>query len=150
MIHLFKNIGASFVVAFLIYTLLEKLESQYVYKFLENNLINLLVTILAINSATLSIVLVKIRELTDKSSSSDSFKATRIEMLFSIKEQIALIFISLFLLATISSKKIVSLQLVILNDSMNVALIACFVYAMIILFDIAKSVFVILDYNSKD
>jgi hypothetical protein len=58
---------------------------------LKSNITNLQVALLAVNAATLGIVLTKIRELIDKIGKSEAFEATRKEMMMSIKEQVALI-----------------------------------------------------------
>jgi hypothetical protein len=57
---------------------------------LKSNITNLQVALLAVNAATLGIVLTKIRELIDKIGKSEAFEATRKEMMMSIKEQVAL------------------------------------------------------------
>lgn len=121
-------------------------ESQYLNNFLKNNLITLLIALLAINSATMGIVLTKIRELIDRAGAgSEVFQATKDEMLLSIKEQIALIIISVVLLTfgdTLISKQTEDLQKIY-----SVALCAIFAYSIINLYDTAKSVLIIIDYD---
>lgn len=115
--------------------------------FLVNNLTTLLVTLLAINSATLGIVLTKIRELIDSNAINANFDNTKREMFFSIKEQIWLIIISLILI-TLYQSKIIQNHVKI-HDMCNVVMIGCFSYALLILYDVAKSVFIILDFKNK-
>lgn len=56
------NIFLSIGVGYLFTQLQIFLETKFLIDFLQNNLITLLVALIAINSATLSIVLTKIRE----------------------------------------------------------------------------------------
>ena len=62
----------------------------------------------------------------------------------SIKEQVALIGISLFLLALASAK---TPPVYFSDDVFQTLLLASFVYSLLILYDTAKSIFVILDYR---
>jgi len=104
----------------------------------------LLVALIAINSATLSIVLTKIRELMDKHMNAN-FSATKSQMILSINEQIILIFFSIILIIVGEASSIKSNEhLKILVD---VLICASFIYGIRILYDTAKSVFVILDYK---
>jgi len=121
-------------------------QTQYLNNFLSSNLITLLVALLAINSATMGIVLTKIRDLVDKKGGgSEFFSTTKSEMLLSIKEQIGLIIIAVLLL-TIRDSVFVSA-----NDDLSsgfaVALCAVFVYSLLNLYDTAKSVIIIIDYD---
>ncbi|MCY1309588.1 hypothetical protein D9M70_596960 [compost metagenome] len=121
-------------------------QSQYLNDFLKGNLVTLLVALLAINSATMGIVLTKIRDLIDKKGEgSEHFQSTKSQMLLSIKEQIALIVSAVFLL-TIGGSSFIS-QHQELKSGYWVLLSAIFVYAMIVLYDTAKSVIIIIDYE---
>ena len=62
------------------------LESDYIIRFLDENLVSLLIALLAINTASLGIVLSKIREILDSKAGSHDFAATKSAMLCSIKE----------------------------------------------------------------
>lgn len=136
------SLGAAYVCQFI-----QSLgESQYLNEFLKGNLITLLVALLAINSATMGIVLTKIRDLIDKNGTgSDSFQATKKEMLLSIKEQIALIVSAVFLL-TIGGSSFISNSSEI-QTGYWVLITGVFIYAMIVLYDTAKSVIIIIDYE---
>ena len=139
---LFKNIFISIGVAFILEQLQILLKTNYLIIFLEQNLVSLLIALLAINTASLGIILSKIRELLDKNNKI-SFDKTKKEMLKSIQEQIILIFLSLILLMFVNSN--------ILKDNLpllqvlETIVVACFVYSILILFDTAKSVFIILN-----
>tara|TARA_R110002124_G_scaffold85350_1_gene221398 strand:- start:998 stop:1441 length:444 start_codon:yes stop_codon:yes gene_type:complete len=121
-------------------------ETHYLTSFLQQNLITLLVALLAINSATMGIVLTKIRDLIDKAGGgAECFNDTKAQMLLSIKEQIALIVIAASLLTVGGS------ALVVANEEMQsafaISLTAIFVYSMLNLYDSAKSVLIIIDYE---
>jgi len=141
--HTLISIGG----AFLLYQMQLLLHSNYLMDFLSNNLVSLLVAVLAINTASLGIVLSKIRELLDSVNGNHNFSGTKTEMLFSIKEQIVLIFLSLFLL-TIDDSKLLD-QYPQVKSLIEIGIVSCFVYAMQILYDTAKSIFVVLDFNQK-
>lgn len=121
-------------------------QSQYLNDFLKANLITLLIALLAINSATMGIVLTKIRELIDKKGvGSESFSATKSEMLLSIKEQVGLIALSVILLTLNDSVFVLNNSE--LKSGMSVAICSIFAYSLLNLYDTAKSVIIIIDYD---
>lgn len=121
-------------------------QSQYLNEFLKGNLITLLVALLAINSATMGIVLTKIRDLIDKKGEgSEHFQSTKSQMLLSIKEQIALIVLAVIML-TVGGSNFIN-QNPDLKSGYWVLISAIFVYAMVVLYDTAKSVIIIIDYE---
>lgn len=143
-----KNILISLAIGF-IFAILENIFcTQVLTTFLKNNLITILIALLAINSATLSIVLTKIREIMEQHRDKADFTLTRKEMLFSIYEQVVLIFIFAVVLIICSSKIFddfsISVQLFL-----NSMLIGNFIYGVLILLDTAKSIFVILDFKKE-
>lgn len=127
--------------AFLAQTIFSSVQSRYVYTFLSANLINVQVALLAINTATLGIVLTKLRDLTDRGGSSEQFHDVRRQMLLSIKEQIALVFFAIIFLSLQEAK---NLPLVVPSSVFDTLLLGCFFYTIAILYDTAKSVFVLL------
>jgi len=144
---LFGNFLISLGAAYLLHQLEVLIESNFLIPFLKGNLVTIILSLLAINAATLSIVLTKLRELLDASSVEGAFSGTRKAMLWSVYEQIFLVFISVALLIVLDSKWILSKPNVL--DGLSVLLIGCFVFSIIILLDTAKSVFVILDFSGK-
>jgi hypothetical protein len=140
---MFVAIGA----AFLLQQAQVLLNSQYIIKFLDGNLVSLLIALLAINTASLGIVLSKIRELIDTNGGHGDFESTKVAMLYSIKEQIALIFLSLILLMLADSTWMTQNQKLI--PLIEVSIISCFTMSMLILFDTAKSIFVILSFKKR-
>lgn len=142
--HIFLNILISVGAGYLLAQIQMFLGTSYLTTFLKQNLITLLVALIAINSATLSIVLTKIRELIDKSGQRGTFSNTKQQMILSINEQVMLIVIAMLLLIVQDSdfvKKYADI-----NIFLNILIIGCFIYALRVLYDTAKSVFVILDY----
>lgn len=122
------------------------LGSNYFNDFLKNNLINILVALLAINTASMGIVLTKIRDLVDKHGNGEAFKSTRLQMLLSIKEQVGLILIAIILLTVSESYMLVDMLHHV--DLLIKSLIAgIFVYAIKVLYDVATSVLIIIDFN---
>lgn len=141
-----KSIFISIGIGFIVEILNSWLSTPFLHKFLESNLITLLVALLAINGATMGIVLTKIRDLIDKDGGADCFKSTRRQMLLSIKEQIGLIIFATILLSLKSSPQLSSLDN--LELLMNSCIIATFVYALNILYDVTKGVLIIVDYEN--
>lgn len=135
---IFLSLGISCVAQFM----LSAIQSDFIYGFLKGNVTNLQVALLAVNAATLGIVLTKIRELIDKTGKIEKFNSVKNEMLLSIKEQVGLIVASLIILALATAK---SLPFQISTEIYQILLLASFIYSLIILYDTAKSVFVILD-----
>lgn len=139
------NVGRSFFIslgiAFLSFYALEGIGSDYLIKFLRENIVSLQIGLLAINTATLGVVLTKLRDLVEKGVDPATFSTARNEMLLSIREQVALIISALVLLSLDSAK---SLLFPIPVELTQILLISCFVYSIMILYDTAKSVFVVL------
>lgn len=139
----FISIGAGFIAELIN----DWLNSGFMHKFFEANLITILVALLAVNAATMGIVLTKIRDLIDKNGGSEFFKKTRDQMLLSIKEQIGLIIIATIILSIKSAPIICDIQNLPLL--LNAIITGIFVYALIVLYDTAKSVLIIVDYESQ-
>lgn len=138
--NILLSIGAGYLLA----ELQSFLGTTYLTSFLKQNLITLLVALIAINSATLSIVLTKVRELLDKSGQQGAFADTKKQMILSVNEQVVLIIVAMLLLI-VQDSDFIKLHVEYVTF-LNVLIIGCFIYALRILHDTAKSVFVILDY----
>ena len=121
--------------------LLESIGSRYLFDFLKQNVTSIQIGLLAINTATLGIVLTKLRDLVDKGVPLSKFSNARDEMLLSIKEQMALIIAALIILSVDSAR---SLPVHIPTELTHILLLSCFVYSLMILYDASKSVFVVL------
>jgi hypothetical protein len=141
-----KNILISIALSFIIIQFQMFLQSDYIVSFLKQNLITLILALMAINTTTLSIVLTKIRELIDKTNY-DTFNSTKKEMILSIKEQIVLVVTSIIIFIVSDSNWLkLNLQYKQLIDTFCVTI---FVYDLWILFDTSKSIFILLDFNKK-
>ena len=143
--HVLKTSLISLGVGFLTEIINGWLSTQFLSKFFEANLITILVALLAINAATMGIVLTKIRDLIDKSGGAEFFKKSRAQMLLAVNEQVGLIVFATVLL-TIKSGAPIS-AITNLPFLLNSIVTAVFVYALIILYDTAKSVLIIVDYE---
>ncbi|WP_354624857.1 hypothetical protein [Psychromonas sp. MME2] len=119
--------------------------SEFLHKFLSENLITILIALLAINATTMGIVLTKVREMVDAKGGASCFKRTRDQMLLSIKEQISLIVISIIVLSVKGSIHISSIENLPLL--LNVLIIGVFAYSLLVLYDTAKSVLIIIDHE---
>lgn len=144
-----KNISLFFVIGLIVTAISHLLQSDYITKFLSENLITLLIALVAINTTTLSVVLTKIRDISDKLGG--NFSRTAKEMKISIVEQVVLVVLSVITQILGTSTLIISVFPGICFVS-DVVLIGIFSYALYILYDTANSVFVILNFeniNSK-
>ena len=144
-INVFKTALISLALGFITEIVNSWLGTPFLHKFFEDNLITILVALLAINAATMGIVLTKIRELIDKTGGAKFFTNTKRNMLLSVKEQIVLIGMSTITLS-IKGAPVVS-QTPNLPLLLNSLLAAIFIYALIILYDTAKGVLIIVDFN---
>tara|TARA_R110002124_G_scaffold17592_4_gene73620 strand:+ start:1055 stop:1498 length:444 start_codon:yes stop_codon:yes gene_type:complete len=132
-------------VGFLVELLRSWLSSNFLQDFFEGNLITILVALLAINAATMGIVLTKIRDLIDEKGGGQVFENTKKNMLLSVKEQIGLIVLATVVLSVKSSPLLANVQ----NFSLFLDSIVSgiFVYALLVLYDTAKGVLVIVDFD---
>ena len=120
------------------------LESNFLLDFLSSNLIIILLTLLAINTATTGLLSIKMAELETKFSDLD-FKKTYSEMKLSLKEQIVLIVLSLLVLI-VNDSKLIEFQFK--NFIIGTFLTCIFIYALDILRDTGISVFNLLGLAS--
>lgn len=140
------SIARSSLYAFSLQSLLSYLGSSFLEVFFKNNLITILVALLAINAATLGLVLTKIRELIDKKGGgSEFFISTKSNMLLSIKEQLVLIVLSVIFLSARYSEIVNAVDEAVYF--FNVAVLFVFFYALHVLYDTAKSIVLIIDYD---
>ena len=123
------------------------LKSSFLLDFIKDNLVMLLIALLAINSTTLALVMTKIKDLIDKTNKKDSFQKTKKEKLFSVKEHIALIGFVILLLILNSSPIIKEYKQAI--TICNVLLVSSMIYSLQMLYDVSKSAFIILDFDDK-
>ena len=136
-----KNLLMSVGIACLSSFALAAIGSHYLFEFLKENIVNIQIGLLAINTATLGVVLTKLRDLVDKGIPLSKFSSARNEMLLSIKEQMALIVCALCILSLADAT---SAPFEIHAQFLEILLATCFIYSLTILYDTAKSVFVVL------
>lgn len=140
-----KNISFFFVIALAITTIGNVLNSTFLFTYLQTNIISLLITLLAINTATSGLIASKIQDFVIQKPEID-FSSTIKEMKASLFEQIILIIISVVSLIIQNSEKI---ELEFKDDICNIILITVFIYAIDILWDTGKAVFVIIEEIQK-
>ncbi|HHQ4684615.1 TPA: hypothetical protein ACSP21_003012 [Aeromonas veronii] len=126
------------------------LNSSFLHKFLEANLVTILIALLAINAATMGIVLTKVMDIVEKNNGVgiSCFSKTKNQMLISIKEQIVIIVLAIALLILKNSPIVLNIENseLLLNSSIT----ACFIYSLSILYDTAKGILVIINYSDDN
>lgn len=126
------------------------LNSSFLHIFLEANLVTILIALLAINAATMGIVLTKVMDIVEKNNGFgiSCFSKTKTQMLISIKEQIVIIVLAIALLILKNSPIILNIENseLLLNSSIT----ACFIYSLSILYDTAKGILVIINYSDEE
>jgi len=124
-------------------------QSTFLFEYLRSNLIGLLITLLAINTATTGLIASKMQDMISNKSVID-FRAPIREMKISLTEQIILISMSIVILILFNSQLIkFTYKEVILNS----CLVFVLVYSLAILLDTGRAVFVLIDGiqdNKKD
>lgn len=142
-----KNIALFIVISITVNIISILLKSDYIILFLDNNLILIIIALMAINTTTISIIMAKLRELVDKYGG--NFKKSMIELKVSICEQVWLIIISTvsFIL---KHSQVIKSTLPYQDFIFKVIVVTIFCYAIYILYDTANAVFVILKFEDDD
>ena len=123
------------------------IDSTFIGECLKENLITLLIALLAINTTTSSVVTTKLKEIAD--TIGGNFKFTIEQLKLSICEHVVLIVIAAIVLILAGSKVALGIHAwmpLILNG----VVASVFVAGLYALFDAAKSIFVILRYENQD
>ena len=136
-----KNISLFVIVSIILTYTGKLLESDFLFIYLKENIIGLLLTLLAINTATLGLIASKIQDIVQKHPQFD-FSTTIKEMKTSLVEQLVLIGISVLALLLMDSGKII---LESKNDIGNVILTTVLIYSVNILWDTGKAVFIVIE-----
>ncbi len=121
------------------------LNSTFLETYLKGNLITLLIALLAINTTTSSVIMTKLREISD--ATKGNFESTINELRMSIYEQIGCILLTVLFLILSSSDAIVGFHASI-AFILNVLVASAFVAGLYALCDTAKSIFVILRFEN--
>jgi uncharacterized membrane protein len=144
-IQILRQFSIAFGVGLVLQLLQNELSCQYLSDFLKGNLINILLALLAINSATMGIVITKIKELTQNYGHADAFRETHEQFFLAIKEQVVLIFLTVLIFIIQGSKSVSEIpHLYLICGSL---IISFFVYSIMILYDTAKSVLIMIDFD---
>lgn len=145
-----KNISFYIVISLLLNGIAILLDSNFLTTFLKNNLITLLVSLLAINTATNTLFLSKLDEIVKRFEEKGNKKAITYfeKTLKSAKEniydQIWLVIIAIVILLILNS----NIQFrPYISFSLNTVLISLFIYALDILRDTAKAIFQIVEIS---
>lgn len=142
-----KNICFFFVIGLLVQWFSVLIDSDYLIKFMDNSLITILLALLAINTTTMSVIMTKLKEISEKRHS--DFSATIAALKFSINEQVALIITALVIQIAKNSSKI-HIYLPCSNFLFPSLLFGIFCCAIYILYDTANGIFVILRFEEDD
>ena len=150
MFKLCKDIAITILISSFIVSIQDYFNTNFLITFLKDNLIVILIALLAINATTQSLVLTKVRELVDelpKESRNGVFSNTRKQMKNSIIEHIFLIALSISFFVLIESPKIREMEVFI--KILQTGIISCFVYSLFNLYDNVNAVFILLDFNQE-
>jgi hypothetical protein len=120
------------------------LQSEFLIRFLDANLITLLVALLAINTTTMSVIMTKMREITQNNKA--SFESSVKEMRLSIIEQVGLIGAAIIVQSLKASTGFMSLG-TWMPFVISSLVVTIFFYALYILWDTANGIFVILRHE---
>lgn len=122
------------------------IESNFLVSFLSNNLITLLIALLAINTTTGSVVMTKLREIIERHGG--NFSATLGQLKLSIIEQLVFIVLAILFLVLLGSKSVIDSNQYI-KPLLESGLIAVFIASLHNLYDTANSIFVILGWEGE-
>lgn len=143
-VHL-KDISFIVVISTIVVMSCNYLETNFLFIYLTNNLISLLLTLLAINTATLGLIASKMQDIVaDKPQF--NFSKTIKEMKLSLIEQIILIAVTIITLVLQDSK------IVVVNHKdlvSNIILVGVLIYSINVLWDTGKGVFVVIEELQK-
>jgi hypothetical protein len=145
MADLFGPAAGSLLVGIVATWISYQVNSTSLEEFLRGNLITLLIALLAINTTTISVIMTKLREITDKTKV--NFAETIHAMRTSITEQLILVILAIVLQILTGSKSLV-INFPDLPAIVLVLMTAVFVYAIHVLYDTANSIFVILKFEN--
>lgn len=147
MIDYIKNFCLYIVIGLIFYSTSVWLQSDFLSKYMDENLITLLVALLAINTTTISVIMTKLRDITEKNKVdfTKTIKALRV----SIIEQVIILAIAAVMLL-LKSSIVIKNAWIYAEFVLNVLLIATFVWAIHVLYDTANGVFVILKHENLE
>ena len=136
--YIIKWILISLVIGYALNRLCDYCQSDFLEKYLDENLILLLVALLAINTATLGIILLRLGELSMEYKA--KFPKIISAMKQSIWEQLVLIAVGTICLI-LHSSKIVKSQWPSADFAIETVVVAVAVYAIVVVYDTADAAF---------
>ena len=134
------------LVSVVVRTISTWLESDFFEKFLERDLVTILLALLAINLTTISVIMAKMQELAGKGKL--DYSNVIEEMRISIKEQVALIIVASLLLI-VKNSDLVTVTFVDANKLIQTLLITVFSCAIWILYSTGEGIFIIAKIENK-
>lgn len=142
-----KNIFAFLAIAFVLNILSSSIESSFFSSFLNENVIIILVTLLAINTATSGLIISKLHELSEKNGA--DFNNSYNSLKNSLKEQIIIIIVCSFSLI-LRNSKLLEAHLPFHYLIFDTIIFATFIYSLDILYDTGKAIFLIVNSIRKN
>lgn len=135
-----NNLTKSFAFAVILYFFQCLLEIKYLGDFFRSNLVTILMTVLAINTATTAVLLSKMGEICQQYNKSinEIFGKTKKQLKLSIQEQIAAVIAALILSMLTANSSLINNTT--LNATLEVFLITTFFYGIALLYDTAVAV----------
>jgi cytochrome c biogenesis factor len=140
-LNLIKDIALYIVIGAGLTALSYWLESDFLFTYLNDDIVTLLLTLLAINIASSGLIASKIQDLQISLENTIDFSETIGEMKLALLEQIILIVASIILFLLQDSAKI---QFSGKEEILNGLLVTILVYAIAILWDTGKAVFIVI------
>lgn len=122
------------------------LHSNFLSRYLQENLITLLIALLAINTTTISVVMTKLKEISD--SKGGDFSSTIRELRNSIIEQVVLV-VGASVLLILSDSEMVATAYAWIPFVLDGFKASLFVAGLWVLFDTAQAIFVILRFENQ-
>jgi len=147
MLERLKNISLFLVMATILVVFSKSIASLFLFEFIKNNLITILIALLAINTTTGSVVMTKLRDISDKNGV--DFSSTIGELRSSIVEQVVFIILGIILLILAGSPIILELY-EYMSEILNILLVSVFIGSLYNLYDTANSIFVILNHENDE
>lgn len=146
MVDQISNILLATLVGLFLWLLSIIIESNFLITFLDQNLIMLIIGLLAVNGASYSILMTKLREIKDKEPGAD-FSRTINELDLSSREQVFLIYF-VVMLQIFKNSHALFLRDEYVIMVLNVLLSSSFVYGIILLADTSKAAFILMKYDN--
>lgn len=131
----------SFAISLVLYLIQYIIGVYFMGEFMRSNLLNILITLMAINTATVAVILSKLYEISKQYNQkiNDAFKNTKAQLLLSVREQVTLIGAAL-ILSILSKKNTWSFEPALINAGLEILLSTVFIYSLFILYDTAVAV----------